>query len=226
MSQLRPFALKINPSFMSQIKVRQHVNPLSIIYKESLTPPHWDDVYRHVDLPIHIDIGCAWGGFLLKLAEHNQDWNHLGIEIRESLVTRANQRRDELTLPNLHYVFGNINSSLPTVLASLPPGKLQRISIQYPDPCFKTRHAKRRIVQTELVNDIAQYLPIGGEVFLQSDLEWVAQEMCDKFGEHPSFSRTQSEWLEPNPLGIPTERETATLSRGLPVHRAIYIKQT
>ncbi len=207
---------------MSRIKVRQHVNPLSIIYKESLIPPDWLNIYRNTDLPIHVDIGCAWGGFLLKLAEHNPNWNYLGIEIRESLVTRANERRDELALTNLHYVFGNINSSLPTVLSSLPADKLQRISIQYPDPCFKTRHAKRRIVQPELVSDIARYLPIGGEVFLQSDLEWVAQEMCEKFAEEPSFSRTQPEWLEPNPIGVPTERETATLNRGLPVHRAIY----
>jgi tRNA (guanine-N7-)-methyltransferase len=99
---------------------------------------------------------------------------------------------------------------------------LQRISIQYPDPCFKNRHAKRRVVQPELVEEIARYLPSGGEVFLQSDLEWVAREMCDRFGEHPAFERTQAAWLELNPLGVPTEREVSTLSKGLPVHRAVY----
>jgi tRNA (guanine-N7-)-methyltransferase len=77
-------------------------------------------------------------------------------------------------------------------------------------------------VQPELVNEIAQYLPSGGEVFLQSDLEWVAQEMCDRFSENPAFERTQTEWIEPNPLGVMTEREVSTLSKGLPVHRSIY----
>jgi tRNA (guanine-N7-)-methyltransferase len=81
------------------------------------------------------------------------------------------------------------------------------------------------VVQPELVNDIARYLPSGGEVFLQSDLEWVAQEMCDRFSENPAFHRTQADWLEPNPLGIPTEREIATLKRGLPVHRAMWIRE-
>jgi tRNA (guanine-N7-)-methyltransferase len=207
---------------MSRIKVRQHVNPLSIIYKQPLTPPEWGHVYQNLDAPIHLDIGCAWGGFLLKLAPQDPTWNYLGIEIREALVVRANQRRSELGLTNLHYLFGNINTSLDTLLAALPAGKLQRISIQYPDPCFKNRHANRRIVQPELVADIARYLPVGGEVFLQSDLEWVAQEMCDKFTANAAFSRTQLEWLEPNPLGVPTEREVATLKRGLPVHRAIF----
>lgn len=209
---------------MARIKVRQHVNPLSIIYQESLIPPDWSSIYTNLDAPIQLDIGAAYGRFLLELAQHNPAWNYLGIEIREALVTHANQKRDGAFLSNLHYVFGNINTSLATLLASLPAGKLQRISIQYPDPCFKARHAKRRVVQPALVTDIAKYLPSGGEVFIQSDLEWVAQEMCDRFSEHPAFTRTQSDWLEPNPLGIPTEREVATLNKGLPVHRAIWMK--
>jgi tRNA (guanine-N7-)-methyltransferase len=207
---------------MSRIKIRQHVNPLSIIYQQSLVPPDWSVVYPNLSMPIHLDIGSAGGRFLLELAQHDRAWNYLGIEIRQALVIQANQIRDQASLSNLHYVFGNINTSLATLLASLPSGKLQRISIQYPDPCFKNRHAKRRVVQPELVNHIARYLPSGGEVFLQSDLEWVAQEMCDRFSENPAFERTQTDWLEPNPLGIPTEREVATLNRGLPVHRAIY----
>jgi tRNA (guanine-N7-)-methyltransferase len=207
---------------MPRIKVRQHVNPLSIIYQQSLIPPDWSAVYADLSAPIHLDIGCAWGRFLLQLAQHDRSWNYLGIEIREAVVIYAQQKRDELGLTNLDYVFGNINTSLATLLASLPPGKLQRVSIQYPDPCFKNKHAKRRIVQPELVNEIARYLPSGGEVLLQSDLEWVAQAMCDRFSENSAFWRTQADWLEPNPLGIPTERELATLSKGLPVHRAIY----
>ena len=209
---------------MSRIKVRQHVNPLSIIYQQPLIPPDWSVVYPDLSAPIHLDIGSAGGRFLLESAQLDREWNFLGIEIREALVIQANRIRDEAGVTNLHYVFGNINISLATLLASLPPGKLQRISIQYPDPCFKNRHAKRRVVQPELVNDIARYLPSGGKVFLQSDLEWVAQEMCDLFSENPAFHRTQTNWLEPNPLAIPTEREIATLNRGLPVHRAIWLR--
>lgn len=209
---------------MPRIKIRQHVNPLSIIYQQPLVPPDWSAVYPDLSAPIHLDIGSAGGRFLLQMAARHPDWNYLGIEIREALVIQANQIRDDMTLCNLHYVFGNINISLATLLASLPAGRLQRISIQYPDPCFKTKHAKRRVVQPALVADIARYLPSGGEVFLQSDLEWVAQEMCDRFSENPAFTRTQSDWLEPNPLGVPTEREVSTLSRGLPVHRAMWIR--
>lgn len=210
---------------MPRIKVRQHVNPFSIIYREPPVLPDWSEIYRDLSLPIHLDIGSAGGRFLLEMAQHDRDWNYLGIEIRQALVHHANQQRDKAGVTNLDYVFGNINTALGTLLASLPAGKLQRISIQYPDPCFKNRHAKRRVVQPELVIEIAQYLPSGGEVFLQSDLEWVAQEMCDRFSEHPAFEQAQAEWIEPNPLGVSTEREVSTLSKGLPVHRAIFVRQ-
>jgi tRNA (guanine-N7-)-methyltransferase len=209
---------------MPRIKIRQHVNPLSIIYQQPLVPPDWSAIYPDLSAPIHLDIGSAGGRFLLQMAQADPAWNYLGIEIREALVIQANQICAEMALSNLHYVFGNTNTSLATLLASLPAGKLQRISIQYPDPCFKTKHAKRRVVQPELVADIARYLPSGGEVFLQSDLEWVAQEMCDRFSEHPAFRRTQTAWLEPNPLGVPTEREVSTIGRGLPVHRAMWVR--
>ena len=209
---------------MSRIKIRQHVNPLSNVYQQPLIPPDWSVIYPNLAAPIHLDIGSAGGRFLLHMAQADPQWTYLGIEIRAALVIQANQIRDGLAARNLHYVFGNINTSLATLLASLPAGKLRRISIQYPDPCFKTKHAKRRVVQPALVADIARYLPSGGEVFLQSDLEWVAQEMCDRFSENPAFRRTQSDWLEPNPLGVPTEREVSTIDRGLPVHRAMWVR--
>jgi tRNA (guanine-N7-)-methyltransferase len=209
-------------STLARIKVRQHVNPLGIQYQQPIEWPDWSQVYARPELPLHIDIGCAWGRFVLKMAETESEWNFLGIEIREPLVTEANRIRDDRHIPNLHYVFANINTSLASLLTSLPSGVCQRISIQYPDPCFKNRHAKRRVVQPELVNVFAQYLAPGTEIFLQSDLEWVAQEMVDRFAENPGFQRQSAEWLSENPLPVQTEREIATLNRGLPVHRSIF----
>ena len=61
-------------------------------------------------------------------------------------------------------------------------------------------------------------------MFLQSDVEEVEIEMCDRFSEHSAFHRTQNDWLTENPLPVPTERELSTLDRGEPVYRALCIK--
>lgn len=210
---------------MSKVRVRQHVNPLSKKYQTPLNPPDWTEVYAKPTQPLHLDIGCARGEFVLSMAQLQADWNFLGVEIRQPLVEQANAKVLELGLDNLFYLFGNINNSLEPLLASFSPQTLQRVTIQFPDPWFKKRQAKRRVVQPELVEVLATYLTVGGVVFLQSDVEEVAAEMCDRFSSHPAFQRQADHtWLATNPLPVSTERELFTLSNGEPVYRALFVR--
>ncbi|MFN6482635.1 MULTISPECIES: tRNA (guanosine(46)-N7)-methyltransferase TrmB [unclassified Nostoc] len=208
---------------MAAVRVRQHVNPLGKKYQTPASPQDWEKIYAKPNQSLHLDIGCAKGLFLLNMSKIEPNWNYLGLEIREPLVLEANKLRSEFGLTNLHYLFCNVNNSLHSLLSSLPPGSLQRVTIQFPDPWFKTRHAKRRVVQPELVADLATYLAVGGIVFLQSDMEFVAVEMRDRFAENPAFEKIGTgEWLAENPLPVPTERETYTQNKGEPVYRALF----
>lgn len=220
---------------MPPVRVRQHVNPLSRKYQHPVSPPLWQSIYADIHQPLHLDIGCARGQFLLDIASQQPDWNFLGLEIREPLVQQAIASRDEAGLTNLHFIFCNVNIFLKPLLNSLPDGSVHRVSIQFPDPWFKKRHQKRRIVQPELVKTLADTLAPGAMVFLQSDVKGVAVEMCDRFAEHPAFIRqgqTQNQiqppmenWLSENPLGVSTEREEMTLSKSEPVYRAVFLKR-
>lgn len=206
-------------------RVRQHVNPLAKKYQTPANPVEWEKVYPQLNQPLHLDIGSARGRFLLSMAQLETNWNFLGLEIREPLVIDANKLREELGLTNVHYLFCNVNNSVSSLLSSLPNKTLQRVTIQFPDPWFKNRHAKRRVVQPELVAELANYLALGGTVFLQSDIKFVAEEMCDRFTEHPAFVRLgDGEWLAENPLPVSTEREEYVLSRGEPVYRALFTR--
>ena len=206
-----------------RVRVRQHVNPLGQKYKTPLSPLEWEKVYPKPSQPLHLDIGCARGQFVLSMAQQETDCNFLGLEIREPLVHDANRLRDELGLTNLHYLFCNVNNSLQSLFSTLTPGTLQRVTIQFPDPWFKNRHAKRRVVQPDLVSELAQYLAPGGMVFLQSDIDFVAVEMRDRFAENPAFvQQGSSEWLAENPFPVPTERELYVMSRGEPVYRVVF----
>ncbi|MEB3211073.1 MAG: tRNA (guanosine(46)-N7)-methyltransferase TrmB [Leptolyngbyaceae bacterium] len=209
---------------MSAVRVRQHVNPLSRKHQRTIEPPHWPTVYANPSAPLHLDIGSAHGQFLFQMAPQHPSWNFLGIEIREPLVYQALEKRDELGLTNLHFIICNANTALTPLLESLPRGMLQRVSIFFPDPWFKRRHQKRRVVQPELVTDLARVMPEGATIFLQSDVEGVAIAMCQQFSAHEAFSRTDNHWLAENPIGVSTEREDMTLEKGLPVYRAMFVK--
>jgi len=209
---------------LSIVRVREHVNPLSKKYQVPATPPDWSEIYAMPQQPLHLDIGCGKGHFVQDMAKLQGDRNFLGLEIREPLVDQANRWRDELGLSNLHYLFCNANNSIRPLLMSLPANILQQVTIQFPDPWFKRRHQKRRVVQPELVVDLAKFLVPGGVVFVQSDVEEVAIEMRDRFDENPAFIRQHDDWLLDNPLPISTERERSTLSTSdEPIYRALFV---
>lgn len=210
---------------MAIVRVREHVNPLSRRYQTPTDPPNWEKVFADPHLPLHLDIGCGRGRFLLQMATLDSGWNFLGLEIREPLVQQALAWRDEAGLQNLHYLFCNVSNSLYPLLASLPAGTLSRVTIQFPDPWFKRKHHKRRVVQPEMVETIAQFLAIDGVLFVQSDIQKLAQEMVDRIAKHSAFERTSTDWLPQNPLPVSTERETMVQAYGDPVYRAIFQKR-
>ncbi|PSN13925.1 tRNA (guanosine(46)-N7)-methyltransferase TrmB [filamentous cyanobacterium CCT1] len=214
---------EVNP--VAVVRVRQHVNPLSEKYQAPVAVPDWSGVFANSYQPLHIDIGCGKGVFALHMAQLTPAWNFLGLEIRKPVVESAQRRQQEAGLSNLHFMFCNVNISLHTLLESWgDQNPLQQVSIQFPDPWFKKRHQKRRVLQSELVSTLAQFLPTGGRVVVQSDVEAVAVDMCDRFTENSHFLRSSHDWLPTSPFPAQTDRERVTLEQGLPVYRAIFTR--
>ena len=207
---------------MARVRVHQHVNPLSPYYRQSPEPVDLAGVFAEPILPIHLDIGCARGRFLLRMAEAQPEWNFLGVEIREPLVTEANRLASEEHLTNLHYAFCNAMLWLDHLLSNIPSGRIQMVTIQFPDPWFKKRHAKRRMVTAELVETITNNLVANGSVFIQTDIKFLANEMFDLFRKEPRLSEIE---VAENPLPVRTEREKAVEDKDLPVYRAMFVKK-
>ncbi|KAF8061311.1 trmB [Scenedesmus sp. PABB004] len=149
-----------------RVRVRQHVNPLSSAFQTPTPAPDWRASYADPTLPLFVDCGCGPGRFLLLLARHDgragRDMNYLGLEIRQPLVERANKWAAELGLGGrVRYVFTNVSVSLAGLLASYP-GPVAGLSAQFPDPMFKRRHRKRRMVQASVVQAARELLVPGG----------------------------------------------------------------
>ena len=205
--------------------MRQHVNPLSRFFQLPLQLPSPGELFDHPEQPIHLDIGCARGRCILGLAELNPAWNHLGVEIRRPLVTSADRDAVASGNGNVRVLFCNANISLESWLAALPDDRLQRVSVQFPDPWFKRRHRKRRVLQPALLLAIAAALQPGRELFLQSDVLAVIEPMVALTELSGCFTRPESDarpWRADNPLAVPTEREQYVLEKNLPVYRVLY----
>jgi tRNA (guanine-N7-)-methyltransferase len=105
----------------------------------------------------------------------------------------------------------------------MPVGVLQTVSIQFPDPFFKKKQHKRRMVQQRLVEELSEKCTSGAKVFVQSDIEEVAIDICEKFAQNGDFRRAHEEmWIAANPFPVKTERETVVEAQGLRVYRALF----
>lgn len=202
--------------------VRQHVNPLSRFFLQPLALPAMADLFEQPQRPLHLDIGCARGRFLMNMARLHPQRNHLGLEIRRPLVERAEAERQVLQLQNLRYLFCNANVSLAPFVRQLGGNQLQLVTIQFPDPWFKTKHHKRRLLQPGLALVLADAMAPGGELFLQSDVEPLMQQMVAVLAAQPALQQVAPNSVTCNPLPVPTERERGVVARGLPVHRALF----
>lgn len=206
---------------MPRVRIHQHVNPLAPYYRQPVEPIEIEKVFADPARPLLLDIGCARGRFLLRMAAAEPEWNFLGVEIREPLVDEANRLAEEAGRQNLHYKFCNAMLVLDKLLEKLPEGVLQSVTIQFPDPWFKKKHAKRRMVNKELVETVVSKLAPGGRVFVQTDIEFLSEEMFELFRANVLLTEEE---IGDTPFPVKTEREKAVEDKDLPVYRRIFIR--
>ena len=208
--------------------MRQHVNPLSKNFNEIERIPSLIELFGDSKLNLHLDIGCAAGEFLLDLALDNTSWNYLGIEIREKLVKNAKLKVFEREIKNLYFVFGNANNILNEVQSGFIIKNLKSISFNFPDPWFKKRHYKRRVIQPEFINFLSNSLQKGTLIFIKTDVKDLFDYMdCTilsnfyfKTIDKKDFNYSKSF----NPNKFKTKREKYVIVNQLDIFERIYIK--
>ena len=238
-SLVSPWALAKSREGQNKARFRQHVNPLARRFQmETELPEGWPQgTFDDPSLPLHLDIGCGKGGFLLELAttrrqeQADTKMNYLGLEIRPNVARHAQGRVARYNLTgSLDFIGCNANVDLRRLLSLYQEnggGSIDFVSIQFPDPHFKAAHNKRRVVTPELVVTLADFLAEGKEVFIQSDVKELFDDMREKFREYGAelFVDTVEDFdkfIPENPIGIPTEREISVLDQDLPVYRTIF----
>ena len=208
--------------------MRQHVNPLSKNFDEIESIPSLIDMFDDSKLNLHLDIGCAAGEFLFDLALENTNWNYLGIEIRERLVNTAKLKVRDKEIKNLYFLFGNAFNILNDFHSIFIIKNLKSISFNFPDPWFKKRHQKRRIIQPELINIFSNLMQEGSIIYIKTDVKDLFEYMDCTILSNCNFEKIDkkdfnySESFNPNK--VQTNREKNVLLNELEIFENIYIK--
>lgn len=114
---------------------------------------------------VHLDLGCGKGSFLAASAAREPGELWVGMDLEPICIAYAAQRILEEGIPNA-VVLGRGAASLPGVFA---PGELSSISLNFPTPYPKRRHARRRLTTVERLLSYRGLLAPGGTLTLRTD---------------------------------------------------------
>lgn len=171
---------------------------------------------------IELEIGFGRGLFLLQRAVSAPDVHLLGLEIKKKLAYRVAERCQRLGLSRVRVMAGDVRSVLPGVK---PDAALDRVFLNFPDPWWKKKHAKRRIIAPDLLDQLARLLRPGGELFVQTDVEERADECLDELRLHPAFELAGNGLIDHNPFGAVSNREQRAVQDGLPIYRILGVRR-
>ena len=208
--------------------MRQHVNPLSNNFNQIERIHSLSEMFSDSKSNLHLDIGCASGEFLFDLALVNSRWNYLGIEIREKLVKNAKLKVLEREIKNLYFLFGNANNILNDIQSKFIIKNLKSLSFNFPDPWFKKRHFKRRVIQPEFINILSNSLQKGTLIFIKTDVKDLFDYMDGTISSNFYFKKIdKKDFNYPdsfNPNKVKTNREKYVIINQLDIFERIYIK--
>ena len=150
---------KIDP----QLDLSQHLRSIEQL-PERLDP---GDLFR-VDGPIEIEIGSGKGLFLLRASGEVAQHNFLGVELTLKYARFAAARLAKVQRNNALVLQGDARQ---LVQDRLPDQCAVNVHVYFPDPWWKMRHRKRRIMDNVFVSHIERILTTPGSLHFWTDVE-------------------------------------------------------
>lgn len=176
-----------------------------------------------VQLPeqVSIEIGSNRGRFIKGLAERFPDRYFLGIEWTKSLADAAKGRLERNGIGNARVMQADANHVLPVVIDD---AQVRELFLLFPDPWWKTRHRKRRVIQPEFLDLLAPKMIEDGNLWIRTDVGTFADDMREILDAHEAFEPLDvfDYPLEPFPRST---RERHVIQAGIPIHTLYYKKR-
>ena len=158
---------------------------------------------KHARAVEFVDVGCGYGGLLIKLSPMFPESLMLGLEIRVKVSDYVKDRI--LALRQAHPgQYQNVSVIRTNAMKHLPnffqKGQLSKMFFLYPDPHFKKTKHKWRIISKSLLAEYAYVMKIGGLLYTATDVLDLHQWMLDVFTDHPLFEQLPDSATATDPI--------------------------
>lgn len=109
------------------------------VFSDAYPKANWNSLFGN-NKPIMLEIGMGKGDFLIGMAKLHPEYNFIGIEKYESVLVRAVQKLDDLSLDNIKVINADAIS-----LIQIFDHEIDTIYLNFSDPWPKKKHHKRRL---------------------------------------------------------------------------------
>lgn len=191
----------------------------------------WDDLPQPWDAaelfgraaPLEVEVGSGKGLFMESAASANSAHNFFGVEIATKYARFAAARLAKRRLPNAVMLHGDAQRLFAELL---PDESLIAVHVYFPDPWWKKRHQKRRVMNERFVQNVERKLEPGGVLHYWTDVEERYRETLELLADATKLAGPieVSEQPAAHDLDYRTHFERRMRLNDLPVYRAQFRK--
>lgn len=184
------------------------------------------------DSPLELEIGSGKGLFMQNSSGKHPEHNFLGVEIAYKYAAQAAERLAKHNRANAIMASGDAE---PLLEKSFADQSLAAVHIYFPDPWWKKKHKKRRVVNPQSVKHIYRILkPCGAFHFWTDVLEYFESAIEMISAEVPQFGPPIPEELEieatlspsDSPATSPTATDAASNQLQTPIYRTHFERRS
>ena len=163
-----------------------------------------------------LEIGFGGGEHMAAQGGRHPEVTILGAEPFLNGVASAVRHVEEGALKNVRILHGDARE----LIALLPDNSIARVFVLFPDPWPKSRHHKRRIIQPEVLQDLARVLKPGGGLRFATDVAHYADWALERVLASGLFdwpAERPDDWRTPPADHVTTRYEEKKLGDCAPV---------
>jgi len=179
--------------------------------------PDWTGALGPSARHLELEIGSGHGGYALAFGARHPDRVLVAVEQRKKFAADLEGRARHRNLGNLVVLTGDARLLAPRIFRE---GSLAAIHVHFPDPWWKRRHVRRRLVDDGMSTLLLRLLRPGGLLDFRTDVERYARDAVVRL-EEAGFQNDlgSGSFAERGADEIPSTREKRYLATGQPVWR-------